>query len=764
MGILRFGWCVVAASLAFPMAGADTAPAAPPVTEVEVDGATSPWPLGVGIGRDELGAIRATGPGFEASFGPAGMAYQPGLGRNAPRAEGLVLSARRLVRGAAALELGETEPALAGGRVSYQRAPGVEERFDLLADGLEHSLFVEQPFGTAGDLVVHVDVSGSLAPFGQRQPDGSHLFDGGFGGVHYGTLTGIDATGRSTSGDVRLVEGGLEWVLPASFVDVATWPILLDPVVGAATTILADIPGPGMDSQTDIAYDATNNRYLAVWIQPVSSGMGLVRAQRLNTSGVPVGSVINISEVDTSRRVKVANVNGSNRFAVVWLQDFFGETQVRLRLVSAADGSLSSNLYVEGAPEGSILGADVVGESNSAVAAQAWVVWDSSTGGIRGARVAVPSGSAAPSVSAEFSVAADPGTFDRLEYPSLSAAPSAGGQLAVTWVRRNALADSTRIYAATFNRVGTIVQAATLVSGSATDVVRPAIDGGGPSSAPEWTLVWSGDGVSGGLLFARSWRPTVSPALGDLRSFVGVGSPRVAWRTGISIMANDTGSGGSFGLSNTSVRHVGLNPSDCTVCQVSGAAIESASLSGTILQSGPAVGGVALALASAGGSASNSGGMVLYTLSQIASAGLVLKHSIKARPIDAFAASAGSTDLGGSCAGAGNLEVLGKPGIGNLAFGLRLNSAPPGALFAWLNLSTATATFDCGACKWLPFQTVIPAPISGGSSTVALGLPCLPSLAGLNLDSQFTVLLPGAGACAFGPDFGVTQIVRLAIR
>ena len=57
--------------------------------------------------------------------------------------------------------------------------------------------------------------------------------------MRIGTVLGIDARGRTSPGALRVVGNVVELSLPASFVDSAELPLILDPLVGYILPSLA---------------------------------------------------------------------------------------------------------------------------------------------------------------------------------------------------------------------------------------------------------------------------------------------------------------------------------------------------------------------------------------------------------------------------------------------------------------------------------------------------------------------------------------------
>ncbi|HEX5054815.1 MAG TPA: transposase [Planctomycetota bacterium] len=180
----------------------------------------------------------------------------------------LALSKPTVTRGGTTLAVNASPSPVARALVaSCARAEGVEERFDVQPDGVELTwTFAARPAGE-GDLVVRYAVHTSLGE--PTAVDGGLLFACDHGGVRIGRVTGVDARGRRVGGAVQWDGSGVAFSLPASFVDGAAYPIVLDPTMGTTFTVNGSITG--IDSDPDAAYDATTDRWLVVWLKTFSA-------------------------------------------------------------------------------------------------------------------------------------------------------------------------------------------------------------------------------------------------------------------------------------------------------------------------------------------------------------------------------------------------------------------------------------------------------------------------------------------------------------
>lgn len=583
--------------------------------------------------------------------------------------------------------------------------------------------------------------------------------------MDYGTLVALDALGYSITGEVQVGASSMTWRIPADFVDRAQWPLWLDPLIGSEEAFEA-----GNVGEIDIAYDATSGNYLAVFERIFAQNDKRVRAQRLNSSGFPLGGVIALNELTTTRGPRVASVRGTGRFAAAWVQDFFGESQVRLRAVDATTGALSTTIFIVGEPEGSIGSCDIAGESTAGFSNQAWVVWDSSNQGIRGARVAVAT-AGNPTVSSAFGIVGAPPALEAVRRPSLSASPSGAGRLAVVWTRTSFFTGSSRILGATFDRSGNVVQTATQVSPSGVSADRASIDGGGGLSNQVYTVAWSerlGETSHRGRL--RRWSPGSAQPLGDVE-LLGSSSEQVltavawkddkvlvAWRSAESVPGTIGGTG--LPCTATVTRHwLGVrNANTCQVCPEEALVLAFVNTS-LCAGSSAWLGHLGLALRAGAGETTSSLGLLVGA----AGSSAFSFFGVYTQAVSIDSPLAKSTSLGGACGGVGDILALSPPAIGNTNFRLALSGAGSSALLAILNLAAPGTPLECGPCRWMPFQiTSVHTPVLG-AVIANVPIPCSPALVGGEIHAQFTVLRPGALGCAPFPDLGVTSILSLEL-
>lgn len=715
------------------------------------------------MSTDDDGRPVAVGPNWLATFDEHGATFVPALGNQAPRRQDLALAAVELRRGDVRVALGSDEPSHDGRTVSFERAPGVTERFEATLAGLEHSLIVDGPIGGDGDLVVRVELRGEVGDSGSRRSDGTHRFGREQGGVSYGRLFGIDARGTRCDGDVRLAPGGLELVLPDSFVDTAQWPLLLDPVVGSIFGISNPAGGSPTFAEADsnpvVAFDDTTNNYMAVWERRFAANDDVrVFYQRFDSNGQSVGSHFAVSTSTLAYEPRIVNLNEYDRFAISWIQELGGVKELRLRTAPAVPGTLS-NILVLADSTSSTFDHDLAGEVvvASGVKARAFAVWNDTTAGVQLARVLVPL-TADIFVESTTTVAPDPGIFDSFRTPRIARSTSSDGRLGVAWVRFNSLASTTKAYATVIDRTGAVLHTPQLVSGAASVIWRLDIDGGG-SNPSRYVVAWVTNDASFEYIVEAaalaSTNSLVAAAPVELHSQVNLTSfpVSVGWRSGSAfVVYNDGGT----------VRKLLVDP-------VTGSAVGAANSVFAYNSSLPPLinsfTDAEICMNASGGKANDAGGVVVTgsRFSLDTSPGVYFAESVSGRFVTAFSPAATVVNLGGGCGNVGTIAVPQPPAIGNGTFSIRID-ASPSATFAVLNIAPPQTLQSCGACSFALPGTTFLVQIVSQSTTVNLPIPANAALSGAKALAQWFVFTPGDAPCGFVPDFSATNVLELTLN
>jgi hypothetical protein len=290
------------------------------------------------------GSLWARGAHFKASFDAAGATYFPLFTPAQPRHYPIVLSPDRVTLGGEPLALEGTGVARRElDRVTLDRASFVES-YDMCAASIEQTFtFRTLPHG--GDLVVHVPLSGEIAP--RECFDGIEL-KSEFGRVTYGRATAIDARGTRFAAATEVLEDGIEIRVDAAFLATATLPLVIDPVVSTFAidnTSYDDLLG-------DVSYDVTNNRWLAVYEERVTVSDNDAYWVMCNAAGAGMwGGYIN-SDTNSWDNVRCANLRSAQQFMAVGAVYNGSSSNIRGRQISAAIFSISGEITISGSDSG----------------------------------------------------------------------------------------------------------------------------------------------------------------------------------------------------------------------------------------------------------------------------------------------------------------------------------------------------------------------------------------------------------------------------
>ena len=662
---------------------------------------------------------------YNAWFGPQGMAFTPALGKRAPHDLPLAFATTAIGRGGAMQAAPSPSRSHEGRTVSYRRGDVVES-YEVRHDGVKQSyVFHALPAGR-GDLVVRGQVTSELLA-GPITDAGVTFSLPGLGGVTIGSVLGFDATGRQVAGSMSVGANGIEFRLPAAFVDAAALPIVLDPLFGTSVTL----GGGNDDTAPDLAWDASNACYLAVWQRTLSATNSDIRGQRLDTDGLLIGGtlVIESNAATLAVRPKVADINGLNTFAVVY--SYGGD--VFTRGVSAASGTLTTEVAVATGSNNQldiVVGGEALDSANG-VAIAAWR--DASAGSISMRAIAY---SGLSTIQGPTLTVA--GTGLSLAELSISRSGGESGRWLITWTRDPGSVGD--IYGRVYERG---VGFATVATALVTEVLEcrvPAVDGDGI----HWVLAFArNEGGTDYDVLARPVRfDAGSLAVGTIQPIAQDNNdneygPSVAW-LGYSALVgwNDETTPGIF---DTFVQSV--DPFGCLVCE------GSYSL-GITADSEFAT---AIAAKFSGGSFGARDAGVMW-VQDITNVGDVLFWRWRAK-------HGAYTQLGGGCGSGG--EAIGSCAINpNPNFVVRLRNGPISAPVRGI-LGFERNDYVCGPCALIPnaFTGVVWAQTTNARGDVTLGLPTPAGSGGMQFLLQYVSL---GSACTLGLE--MSSAVQIGIE
>ncbi|MEM7201364.1 MAG: hypothetical protein AAF628_13930 [Planctomycetota bacterium] len=687
------------------------------------------------------GALRGVGPDYRAQFDRDAVSYTPALGSAASRTYPFELRFAHARRGKAILASAvPTDVHRVDRTAYYDRAPGARERWDVRTEGLELGYeFATPPAGT-GDLVVRLRLQTDLVLASRvDETTGAFYHAEGIGGVRVGGVTGIDARGRRVAGALRAHADSLELVLPSAFVDTATYPLLLDPLIGTDWVVA----GTSFDEgNPDVAYEVTDDHYLFVWQHHFSSSDVSVRGQLVDELGNLVGGPLVIRDnTNVALEPTVAAANGADRFIVAWQEgaSIFGPWDIMAASVDAATGAVSPAATVA-ATSANEVRPDASGDRRGG---QPWgfVTWEVDGAGIRVAKVDA-TGPGAPILDSTVSLSSAG------QKPAITKSGGEAGFHCVVWD-----VPLVGIRAAAFDRDLVVPQTDHPVVTLASVPGGAAVDGTGSEFLVVWDqlepsttiglrdiycqkLLFDGATFSNGAgptaVSAEQNRDERDPAVGFLQF-----KWAVAW--------GDAQAPGDPSLAYD----IAVLMLDLTTCAPCG---YEWTVAGTGLLFD---GNVEIGAARAGGGSGGDKAMIALMSGERAPP---FNTEVRAQLIEAVGAGGGATTQGGECGVPAASSLNGKLALGNSSFAFTLNGAEPGVTTALFALGAEGSTFPCGGCQALIPMVSVPVPVTNGSAVLPVPLGCNLSLVGGRFAFQWWTVGTSASPCSLLPTVSFTDL------
>ncbi len=277
-----------------PLEESDALPGSAPETEViatfEGPGPVRDWITEPFIDEPGDGFIWVRGRDYRASFGANGLTFLPVLGKEAPSEIPVRLELTDARRGGVPMELSEA-PAVSLKRRSEASADpaavlhygAIEEVDKITLDGVEQTFVIANAPGR-GALRVSLEVETTLEIVDTDQ--GLEFRHADYGTVRYGEAIVVDASGATSSVQRERTEKGFDLVVPESFLDKATLPITIDPLI---TFFGNGGFGAPDDSVPDIT--AVSNGYVFCWEEFTSATNADVFLTAIDLNGTYIGSV-----------------------------------------------------------------------------------------------------------------------------------------------------------------------------------------------------------------------------------------------------------------------------------------------------------------------------------------------------------------------------------------------------------------------------------------------------------------------------------------
>jgi len=671
--------------------------------------------------------VVVSGRGYTATFAADGVRFARPL---ATHAAAMRWRATAVGRGAVMAELPPRAPQQAPGRVRYEHAAG-EERYDVLAAGLEQSfVFTTLPPGD-GDLVVRLAVATEL-PLQGAGPDGLCFGNDKSDAIVWGGVTGIAADGQRARGTITSDGVSIELRLPAAFVARAALPLVLDPLIGTN-----QLSSP-FSSRPDLATfsDTDGTGWLVYDKLPTGSGSRRVWAQRLTETAGVGGPAFEVQF--GCEKPAICSIPARGHFVVAYetgTGDIVGQSW-------DAFGAIHAFTYLESSTNNCVT-PDLGGELTAVDDDVLCVFHNTTIDAIQAQQVTVSA--AGVLTPASIVTLATAGTFNSYSRPRISKTGGQVGRYLITYENRNLLTSSTSIQAILVTRNLTVLDTLSLGAGDNQDV-----DGNGN----EWVVAFERAGTAGDpdvVAVSLGWSTTsstltASPAVAvTALTNTDEMNPAVAWLGNSAIVGWERRAGP--GSSDTDLFVKTIDGFTCAGCEP------------TQLLANTSYAENQLALAAAPGAGTSGRGLVAWRATTSGGSDSLLALG--------FVGDDGrGSSLVGAC-GTGGRTAVGCARVGNANFQVRLRSARPAAL-AWLVLSPATTQLGCGPCSLVadPFIGFLAGPLTtdaGGAAAQLLAIPNSASLGGATFIAQWIVAAAvGTGACTFlDTDFSNGLSVRI---
>lgn len=305
--------------------------------------------------------IWAAGDSYKVSF-HEGMRFIPYLGSEYPVTQFLGWQTVSAKLGATELlENPTATPAQHEWRYEYQFGP-ITETYDVRGEGLEQT-FVLHHRPAPGDLVIRGAVTSKLHAKPCTSAHQSLVFfdEQDRAIIEYGEAIAFDARGARVLVETAYSNGSITLTVPGDWVEGATLPITVDPLLTAVVVADGGFAPYGKVTSIDIARDdeAVSNNVMIAYTRSVSATDSDLWVRLGNEDFSGHYSNLVFSDITSSwvtDQTSCAFVGGANRWAVVFRRYFRNATirvsRLRCHVHNSGDTSLQSNVAALNAPSG----------------------------------------------------------------------------------------------------------------------------------------------------------------------------------------------------------------------------------------------------------------------------------------------------------------------------------------------------------------------------------------------------------------------------
>lgn len=434
---------------------------------------------------EERPELWAAGADYKASF-VDGFTFYPALGASAP--EHLPLRYRSV-----AVRSGGSEWALPAGERDAKRGtleccyvrPGITERYEVRADGLEQSFVVSREAWLGGDLTV---VGSFETPLSARHVEAEHTaldFCDGQGRtiLRYGAAVAIDAAGRRTAATTSWDGKRLELTVPGTWLADAAWPVTIDPLTG---TVYHAAPLYEIAS-IDVAHDPESHEVVVVYTHIFTAIDYDTRAYLVANDLLSLSNIFSETTTQTTRGARVAFVGGADRWVIAFHRAASATAVSNIFVYQHPRANYTLNAGVTrliATPSGSFDTRPTVGGSFDPISGtRAFVAWqrdqangNTATSRVWGAAIDVTQ-TGTVSASQQFHLDATSGNVDQ-DLPSINKCSRTGDWIVVWQQYENAsTANLWTVEAAVVSASGALIQNFRVGSHPQLHYMRPHIEG-----------------------------------------------------------------------------------------------------------------------------------------------------------------------------------------------------------------------------------------------------------------------------------------------
>ncbi|MEZ5966378.1 MAG: hypothetical protein R3F56_21260 [Planctomycetota bacterium] len=286
------------------------------------------------------GGLWASGAGYKARF-DSGVVFYPVLGKDAPTNLPLrwTTTSVRVGEVAASGPLQVAQAHASDWRFELRRGD-IVEAYDVRDDGVEQTFVLNTRPAAGGDLVIEGAIDSELSAAACDWRHGEVVFHDSDGNarVRYGAAVAIDAHGRRTPMETRVLDGKIGLRLSSRALAEATFPLTVDPLLAP----VALSTGSGYAGTIGIVRDDVANHLMVVY-RRASAGTDYDAFARVIDDSLAGGSSTIWTDIDASwstDHTSGAFVGGSNKYIIALERRFPANNNyswIRYHLHASAD-------------------------------------------------------------------------------------------------------------------------------------------------------------------------------------------------------------------------------------------------------------------------------------------------------------------------------------------------------------------------------------------------------------------------------------------